>query len=181
MINSVLNILSLGTKPMYDKHLMFHKLILEFRNKLVDNTKRSLTEEDIGDFYTRLNNFNFKALLFKDYYRKYVENLNRFRPEVGDRDMDLSLLEIALAENRWKPTKPLNIFTHHIKYKYKLTSKPFISHQKKQQLKKLNAPGMTAKKHNNPHSTEKWTRVPILRNQPEDCKTTNCCHNKSGQ
>ena len=48
MIDFVLNILSLGLKPLYEKHFQFHQIITDFRNKLPrpQNQAKTLTKED---------------------------------------------------------------------------------------------------------------------------------------
>ena len=167
MTDALLNILSLGTKPLYEKQLRFHTIITEFRNRLSRLEEVSLTEADIDTFYNVLNNFDFSFILFKNYYKKYIANLNRFKPELLDGNIDLTFLIIAIAEDKWKPTAPIPIFLYHIRYKYKLTSKFFISHQKKQNRKKLDAPGVLAKQNAKTKPSQKWTRVPISRNQPK--------------
>lgn len=165
MSDLALNILSLGTKPLYEKQFRFHDTITEFRNKLSRLEEVSLTVTDIDKFYKDLNNFDFSFVFFSEYYRKYIENLNRFRPQTEDKNPDLTFLLIAIAEDEWKPTKPLPIFFHRIRYKYKLTSKFFISRQKEQNRKKLNAPEVVNKEKSKFDSSKKWTRVPVRGNQ----------------
>lgn len=174
MSNLVLNILSLGTKPLYEKHMRFHTIISDFRDKL-ENPKgqEKITPADIDSFYTKLNNFDFSFMFFSKYYRKYITNLNRLKPESDDSNPDLTLLRVALAENQWKPTTPSSIFIHHIKYENKITSKAFIAYQKKQNRKKLNAPVAKIKEIERPKSSEKWTRVPIPAHHPK--KQGSCC------
>lgn len=48
MIDFVLNILSLGLKPLYERHLRFHQIIADFRIKLPrpQNQAKSLTEKE---------------------------------------------------------------------------------------------------------------------------------------
>lgn len=121
---------------------------------------------DIDSFYNKLNNFNSRFVLFGKYYRKYIANLNRLKPETEDGNPDLSILRVALTENKWKPTTPFSILMHHIKYENKITSKPFIARQKKQNRKKLNAPVAKAIKDEKPKSSKEWIRVPMPRNEP---------------
>lgn len=170
MTNLALNILSLGTKPLYEKQMKFHSIITEFRNKLSRLEEISLTVADIDEFYNKLNNFDFSFVLNAEYYRKYIDNLNRFKPNTEDKNPDLTFLLIALAEDKWKPTKPFPVFSYHLRYKNKLTSKFFISRQKKQNLKKLNTPDVLEKEKSKFDSSKKWTRVPVSRNKCEpDC------------
>ena len=165
MTDLLLNILSLGTKPLYERQLRFHDIITEFRNKLSRLVEVSLTEADIDAFYSELNNFDFRFTLFTEYYQRYIANLNRFKPESRDENLDLTFLMIAIAEDKWKPTKPLAILSYHIRYKYKLTSRFFISHQKNQNRKKLNPPELIDKQKSKFKSSQNWTRVPLGKNE----------------
>ncbi len=167
MADVVLNILSLGIKPLYERQLRFHEVISEFRNRLSELEEVSLTQEEIDVFFLKLNSFNFGFTLFAAYYQKYIDNLNRFKPEAKEELLDLTFLMIALAEDKWKPTTPFQVLTYHVKYRYRLTSRFFISHQKKQNYKKLNAPDAIAKQNSKFDSSKKWTRVPIGR---DPCK-----------
>lgn len=154
--------------------MRFHTIISQFRNKLGNQkNEQKITKADIDAFYNQLNKFNFSFVLFPKYYRKYIDNLNRLKPDPKDENPDLSLLRIALAENEWKPTTPFSIFIHHIKYDNKITSRPFIAYQKRQNRKKLNAPATKVKEVEKLKKSEKWTRVPIPRHHPQ--KQDNCC------
>lgn len=65
MRNFILNILSLGIKPLYDRHMKFDKLILKFRTKLADpENKEKGTASDIEGLYNELNNFNSHFIFF---------------------------------------------------------------------------------------------------------------------
>ncbi len=106
--------------------MSFHTIISEFRTKLASpETQAKITITDLDQFYNKLNNLNF--LFFKKYYRKYIDNLNRLKPDPEDKNPDWTLLQVAIAENAYKPTKPLDIFIHRLKYDYPLTSKPFVA------------------------------------------------------
>lgn len=150
----LLNILTLGLKPLYEKHFLFFKIIDEFRNKLprkqneakkmsqkdivndlaikevasimtvldLSTQKTSLTESDIDDFYNKLNNFNYNFIIFKNYYKKYVGNLNRFNPRAQDNNFHLAILKDLLIEKKSSPLRPIPILIYHLKYRYKLTS-----------------------------------------------------------
>ena len=142
----------------------FHTIITDFRNKLL--SQGNITTTDIEAFYSKINNLNLSFSLFPKYYRKYIANLNRLKPDAGDENPDLTLLKVALTENEWKPTRPFNIFVHRIMYDYKLTSKFFISRQKKNNLKKLNSPEAKTMENEKPKFSKEWTRVPIGRIPP---------------
>ena len=146
--------------------MKFHDTITEFRNKLANLEDFNLTKDDIDKFYDEINSFNFRFSLFGKYYQNYIDNINRFKPQ-EENNFDITFLKIAIAEDKWKPTKPLDIFNYHIRYKYKLTSKLFISREKKQNLKKLNTPDVLAKEKSKFDPSKKWTRVPIGRNKCE--------------
>jgi|SRR5690554_3483133 len=141
MTNTVLNILTLGIKPLLEKQGRLHSIIVDFREKLSKRQEGKLSIEDVEDFYRKINNFDFSFVFFARYYRNYIENLNRFKPQTEEENPDITFLLIAIAEDKWKPTKPSEVFKHHIKYKYPLTSHFFISRQKKENQKKLNSPG----------------------------------------
>ena len=165
MTDLLLNILSLGTKPLYEKQMEFHKTIVEFRERLARLKEVSLTESEIDAFYEKLNKFNFSFVLFSSHYKKYVANLNRFKPQSIDGNIDLTFLMIAIAEDKWKPTEPYEIFSYNLKYRNRLTSRFFLSQQKKQNLKNLNSPEAKAKFNAKPKSTKEWTRVPLPRDR----------------
>ena len=157
MISTILNIVTLGLKPLYEKHLEFYKIIAEFRNKLprpqneatslseeekskhpmlselkyinvidLSTHKVSVNEADIDLFYNKLNNFDFRFMLFQDYYKKYVNNLNRFHPKAENKDFNLVMVQQVLKDNPLKPLKPLDVLFFHLKWKILLTSKPYI-------------------------------------------------------
>lgn len=167
MTDSILNILTLGIRPLYKRQGRFHRLISDFRNKLSRLEEGVLTKDDIETFYSDLNTFDFRFILFADYYQRYIENLNRFKPRVEDENPDITFLLIAIAEDKWKPTEPVPVFVYHLRYKFKPTSRFFISHQKKQNRKKLDAPGAMDKRDGKPKSSKEWTRVPLPRDQPK--------------
>lgn len=149
----------------FQKYMSFHTIISEFRTKLTSpQSQAKITHTDIDQFYNKLNKLNF--IFFKKYYRKYINNLNRLKPDPEDQNPDWSLLQIALAENEWKPTKPFAIFMHYLKYDNALTSKPFVAYLKKQNRKKLNEPVKVVKEDPKPKAEKEWTRVPIPRNRP---------------
>lgn len=159
----LLNIITLGLKPLYKKHLSFYLIIVEFRNKLprkqneaqklsekdlennlilkdiskamtvldLSTQKMSLTESDIDEFYNKLNNFNYDFIIFKNYYKEFIQNLNRFNPKARNNDFHLAILKDLLIEKKSRPLRPIPILLYHIKYKYKLTSWFFIMRIKK--------------------------------------------------
>jgi hypothetical protein len=155
IINAILNIVTLGLKPVYEKHLEY-KIIEEFRNKLprpqneakafteeeknkhpvlselkdftvldLATHKMSVSEADIDLFYNRLNNFDFRFMLFKDYYKKYTANLNRFHPKAENKDFNLVMIQQVLKNTSIKPIRPLDVLIFQLKWQIKLTSKPY--------------------------------------------------------
>lgn len=78
----------------------------------------SLTETDIDDFYNRLNSFNYDFIIFKNYYKSFIRNLNRFNPEATSSNFDLAILVDLLSETKSRPLKPFPILIYHLKYKY---------------------------------------------------------------
>ncbi|WP_026450240.1 hypothetical protein [Aequorivita capsosiphonis] len=143
----------------------FHKTISEFRDKLSKLHEGGLSLADVEKFYNDINSFDFRFVLFAEYYRKYIENLNRFKPNTEDENPDVTFLLIAIKEDKWKPTRPTDVFLYHIRYKYKLTSKFFISRQKKQNRKKLDATEELEKQKSKFDPSKKWTRVPTRQNK----------------
>lgn len=158
----LLNILTLGIRPLYTKQFSFHKMISAFRNE-IEQTEKPIKNTDLQRFYDKLDTFNLRFVFFSRHYKKYITNLNHIKPELEDEHPDISLLRVAVSKNKWKPTKPFDIFVHNIKYNYKLTSKPFIAYEKKHNKKKLNAPGNRIKKPEDPNKSNQWIRVPIGR------------------
>lgn len=142
----------------------FHQIITKFRKKLADaEGVRAITQAEITDFYNQINALNLTFVLFPKYYKKYIKNLNSLRPDSYDSHPDLSLLKVALRENEWKPTKPADIFIHYLKYENVLSSKFFISREKKQNKKKLNSPKAKTEVKEKPKAEKEWIRVPIPR------------------
>lgn len=156
MLDTILNIISLGIKPLYEKHLEFYQIIEEFRNKLPrpQNEARQLTEEekskhpflhslqyltvldlsthkvsiseaDIDLFYNRLNGFDYRFMLFKDYYQKYTANLNRFSPTADNRNFNLVMVQQVIKNEKLSPIKPIDVLIFHLKWKIKPTSKTY--------------------------------------------------------
>lgn len=165
MKDLALNILSLGIRPFYKRHTRFHAVISDFRNKLASP---NLSEAEIDEFYTELADFDSSFVLFPKYYRQYILNLNRWNPKAEDGEFDGKLLEVALAENKWKPTAPYPIFVHHLKYKYKITSKFFIAQQKRKNRKELNKPGAQFMQTEKAETSKAWTRVPLPKNRKDN-------------
>lgn len=105
-----------------NKHPLFSELkgiqILD-----LSSHKTSLSEADIDYFYNSLNNFDYRYLLFKEYYKKYTANLNRFNPRATNKDFDLAIVQLVLQEKSYNPLKPLDVLIFHLKWKIKATSK----------------------------------------------------------
>ena len=157
MIDKIFNIITLGTKPVYEKHLNFYRIVNEFRNKLLrtQNLARRLTEEeksehqllstlkhfnvidlsiqkislsesDLDQFYNKLNNYDFSFMLFKEYYKKYIQNLNRFNPKAENKNFDLFMLSQVLKDDPLHPLKPFDVLTYNLKWKVKWSVKIYI-------------------------------------------------------
>jgi hypothetical protein len=166
MANILLNILSLGLKPFYEKHLAYYRIIKEFRDKLPrqQNQARTISDEekdlhpilsglkymhvvdlathkvsvgeaDIDRFYNQLNNFDYRFILFKKYYRKFTKNLNRFDPKATNKDFHLVMVQNIIKDDQLHPLKPFDILVYHLKWEYKLTSKIYIWFLKRKRKK----------------------------------------------
>jgi len=157
MLNFILNIITLGLKPLYEKHLGYYKIVKEFRDKLPrpQNEAKKLTEEEVSNhpllssltfttvvdlsthkvsiaesdidiFYNKLNNFDYRWMLFKNYYKKYTKNINRFNPKAENKNFELVMVQQVLRDDPLHPLKPLDVLIFHLKWEFKLTSKIYI-------------------------------------------------------
>ena len=141
------NILTLG----YKKNNSYYEIIREFKEilprpqnkaKQVDTSllpnelkfmsvvnvathKTSITEKDLDIFYNRINNFDYSFVLFKDYYKAYTENLNRFNPQAENKNFDIVWLQTVLYSDS-TPLTFFKVFAYHLKYKWQLTSKLYL-------------------------------------------------------
>ncbi len=84
--------------------------------------KMSIAESDIDIFYNRITEFDYRYIFFKNYYKGFTRNLNRFNPKAKNGNFDLIVLQEVLQENSRSPLKPLDVFVYHLKWKYKITS-----------------------------------------------------------
>lgn len=150
--------------------MSFHKIIIDYRNSLAKAEDLGQLGMDTEQFYQKINKLDFRFNFFSPYYRKYIANLNRFKPEAENSELNLSFLKIAIAEGKYKPTKPFPIFVHHLKYKFRFTSRFFISQQKKKNLKKLNPTVEFGKEKSKFDTSKNWTRIPIRQDKcKQDC------------
>lgn len=131
------------------KNNAFYIVIKDFRNKLprrqtsakpFDNPilphitslnlsthETSLTESDLNTFFNELEHFNFKFVLFKNYYRSYSKNLFRFNPKAVNGNFDLVMVQRILDDDPiFHPVKPIDVFIYHLKFEYRITSKLYI-------------------------------------------------------
>jgi hypothetical protein len=119
------------------KSVLF-KGVAQFMTVLnVSPHKTSLTEAEIDEFYNQLNNFDYRFIFFKDYYRRHTNNLNRFNPKAENKNFDLAIIQIVLKEDPLHPLKPIPVFIYHLKYKYKITSSIYLWERKRKRQKKL--------------------------------------------
>ncbi len=169
-MEAILNILTLGLRPLYKKQYSFHHLIVRLR-QVLEKENEVLAEVDL--LYNELENLNFHRILFPVYYRKYIEHLQRLRPEGEDLPLELALLKIAIAQDSLKPTKPFPVFLYHLMYRNRLTSRPYISYQKKQNRKRLDNLGTSGSKNSPGGPRKEWTRVPLPK---KNCGTSCNCH-----
>ena len=161
MLDQLLNILTLGIKPLYEKNLTYYGIIRDFREKLprpqnnakslsteerqkmglpalqginvvdLSTFKTSLSESDVDLFYNKLEYFDYSFVLFPNYYRKYTANLMRFKPKAENKNFDLFMVQQVLKEKSLKPLKPLPVLIYHLKWKIKWTSRIYIWLQKR--------------------------------------------------
>ncbi|BDQ12128.1 hypothetical protein [Sediminibacterium sp. TEGAF015] len=156
MINQLLNILSLGIRPLYEKNLTYYKVVKNFREKLprpqnnattikegerekiglpllkginvvnLASFKTSISESEIDQFFNKLEYFDYSFILFPNYYKKYTSNLMRFKPNAQNGDFNLFMVQQVLKENPLKPLHPIHVFIHHLKWEIKLTSRVYV-------------------------------------------------------
>ena len=69
--------------------MSFHKIIVEYRNRLSKSEDLGQLRIETERFYQKINNLDFRFNLFSQYYRKYVANLNRFKPEAENSELNL--------------------------------------------------------------------------------------------
>lgn len=161
MIDQLLNILTLGIKPLYEKNLTYYKIIRDFREKLprpqnnatplspedqqriglpalqgvnvvdLSTFRTSLSEADVDLFYNKLEYFDYSFVLFPNYYRKFTSNLKRFKPKAENKDFELFMVQQVLKENPLKPLKPIPVLVHHLKWEIKWTSQIYIWFRKR--------------------------------------------------
>jgi len=156
MIDQLLNILTLGLKPLYERNLSYYNIIRDFREKLprpqnkatpisqdeqekiglpslsginvvnLATFKTTISEAEIDQFYNKLQYFDYSYILFPNYYRKFTANLMRFKPEAKNKNFDLFMVQQILQENPLKPLKPFPVLFYHIKWEIKWTSSIYI-------------------------------------------------------
>jgi hypothetical protein len=133
--------------PLWRKNNAYYKIIKEFKENLprpqneakqvnssdlsgslkhmsvlnVSTHKTSITEKDLDFFYRRLNNFDYSFVFFRNYYKDYTRNLNRFNPQANNKNFDLVFLQ-KILDNETVPLSFFKVFMYHFKYKWKITS-----------------------------------------------------------
>ena len=106
-------------------------------NPLLDNSFKFMTvfnmsthksyvvESELDLFYNVLNDFDYEFMFFKNYYKNYTRNINRFNPKAENGNFDLITLQEVL-QNPKKPLKPYDVLLYHIKWEFKFTSLIYI-------------------------------------------------------
>jgi len=131
---------------LWKRNNSYYNLIKEFRNKLprpqmsakpfesnlpfttinVSTHRTSLTESEIDVFYNSLKYFDYSWVLYKRHYRAHANNLFRFDPKATNKNFDLIMVQQILNDETLYRLKPLDILVYHLKYKHKITSKPYL-------------------------------------------------------
>jgi len=131
---------------LWKKNNSYYILIKEFRNKLprpqnsakqfesklpfttlnVNTHKASLTESEIDVFYNSLKYFDYSWVLYKRHYRAHANNLFRFDPKATNKNFDLIMVQQILNNETLYRLRPLDVLVYHLKYKHKITSKPYL-------------------------------------------------------
>lgn len=102
-----------------------------------------VSESEIDLFYNRLNDFNYSFVLFKNYYKSFTQELNRFNPKSINKNFDIVIVQELLKDNPIHPLKFKDVFIYHIKWKWRLTSFYF-----KWQVRRKHKSNVNIKKHN---------------------------------
>jgi len=88
--------------------------------------KTTVSEADLDLFYGKIVNFDYKFVLFKNHYKEFTKNLLKLNPKSQNKDFDLIMLQDALQDNLIHPHQPFRVLGHKLKFKYKITSKPYV-------------------------------------------------------
>lgn len=128
MYNVLLNIVTFGLKPLYEKHLSYYIIVKEFREKLprpqnkakevksplpfialnLSTHKTSISEADIDKFYNKLNQFDYSFIICRKHYEDYTRNLNRFNPKAENKNFDLVIVQ-EIIDSPYPPLKPFDV------------------------------------------------------------------------
>lgn len=153
MTEIILNILTLGIKPLYERNCRYYNIIREFREKLprkqqdatplseekrrklgLNNLQRiqvvdmstyntSITEAELDLFYNKLEYFDYTFMVFPNHFRKFTMNLMRFKPKAENKNFDLWMVQQVLKNHSSYPLKPIPVLMYHLKWKIKCTSR----------------------------------------------------------
>ena len=88
--------------------------------------KTTVSEADLDLFYGKIVNFDYKSVVFKNHYKEFTRSLLRLNPEGFNKNFDLIVLQKLLQDDAMHPLKPFEVLIHHLKFKYKITSKPYV-------------------------------------------------------
>lgn len=117
-----------------------------FQHITVINTgtqKISLSDSDLDTFYNKLVNFDYRFVLFANYYRKYTKNLLRFHPKTNHNNFDLAVLQRVLQDDsEIHQTKFLGVLKYQLKWHVKPFSSVnifFVKRREKKRIEKFKA------------------------------------------
>jgi hypothetical protein len=92
----------------------------------VSTHKTTISEADLDLFYGKIDNFDYKYVIFKNHYKEFTRSLLRLNPEGFNKNYDLIVLQKLLQDDAMHPLKPFEVLEHHLKFKYKITSNPYV-------------------------------------------------------
>ncbi len=102
----------------------------DFKYVNVINTsthKTTVSEVEIDLFYNKLNDFDYRFVFFRNYYKSFTRNLNRFNPKAENGNFHLIIVQKLLQDDPENhPLKPFDVFFYFIKWKFKLTSRIYV-------------------------------------------------------
>lgn len=90
------------------------------------NHKTTISEAEIDIFYNKLNEFDYSFVIFRNYYKRFTRNLNRFNPKAQNKNFDLVIIQSLLKDDPLHPLKPFDVLVYHLKWKFKLTSRIYM-------------------------------------------------------
>jgi hypothetical protein len=84
--------------------------------------KPDLSEQELDVFFNTVEEFDFRFMFFKNYYKKHRANILHLLPSTDQISIDWVVLQKVLQEDDIHPLKPNKVLIHHLKFEWKFTS-----------------------------------------------------------